>query len=921
MSRDLRSIRALAILALGASLAGCGAAHLEAFSYQFADNQASSLEGVLARLPAPSQASRPTNATGAPLLVATTHDAPRQLEAIDPSTAEVRWSYALDAQTRPEILGDLVLCSDRARLVALDAASGRLRWQRALPDLAYVGAARDGGTVFLAFTVGALGGARRDGDLVAVDAATGSERWRHRITGVLGQPAAEGGVVFVPYERQSISMLDALTGDEIARVRSTDDVIAWVRADPSGIYYGHRGLYRLTSGSAAGTRAAATRIEPPIPSIPPLHEGEQERPVDLEDDGFLPKPGTRSARGRIHLYASPRLATTDEPVAVLDDTYYFVYYRYVFAMNVDGSLRWARILEQDVIGAQVLEGGLFTVGEQGQLRVLDRVNGQDAWSGGSAMQLSSVAIDVAGLPITPSAAAPRPVREVLNEIALDPDNRLVAARAYAVRLLGALPEPEITRDLLDLYQQRSMPRALRDAIAATLRTRTSGSEFLVAALSTRYDFIEETSGPPLELIVPSLIQMHATDAVPGLVQQMNDHETSAAALPIVVQAIAELGDASVVPALRAFLILYRADSTFSEHAEPLVEAARGIFQLGGPEGRELLTALAGEPRTLPLVTQAIGGLYEAEERQARELAAREEADAARAADEAAREARAALPTALSQEQINQVFAEHAETLRDCVAGEVQRNPLLGQVRVVFILTNDGRASEIGVAPSSDELTRCMTERVAAFEFPQFRQRRQRAAFTIALRGGQPTATSSEGVLDQALAPSAPWWTWWDRRAEAGARTTLDAAEDVSLAWWTARPAPERPTATAMPTPAVPEGTDATTLPPAAGGGSASGQGGSSASGGSPWWVGAGESPEGDASEEAPPPAPAPEPAPAEPAQPRGRRGRTTPPTPPTRPGLPSQIQPTAPPAQPSPPAQPAPPAQPETPWWAPAEGG
>jgi outer membrane protein assembly factor BamB len=943
----LRMIGALGLAGYGASLAACGGAGTgtAAFSHQFADNQAESFNEVMERLPAPQAAARPDNATGAHLAVVTTHEEPRQVIAIDLDSGQQRWSFALDAQTRPEIHGDVVLSSERHRVVAIDLATGRQRWELSLPDLAYVGADRDGDTLYLSFTVGALGGARRDGHLVAVDAQSGSERWRHEIEGVFGQPAASGGMVLVPYERQNISVLDELTGYELARLRSTDDVIAWIRHDPTGIYYGHRGLYRLTHDSVHGTRDRAMHIEPPIPSVPPLREGEAERPVELEDDGFLPKPGTRTARGRIRLYYAPRLAQGEEEIGILGETYYFVYYRYVFGMNADGTLRWARILEQDVIGAQVTENGLFTVGEQGQMRVLGRNNGEDAWSGGSAMQLSSVALDVAGFSATPTAAEPRPLREALNEIALDPDNRLVAGRAYAMRLLAALPDPEITRDLLDLYQQRSMPRALRDAIAATLRTRTSGSEHLVAALSRRYDFIEGTEGPPLELIVPSLIEMRATQAVPGLVQQLNDHETSPAALVLVARAVAELGDASVLPALRNFLVLYRADSSFAENAEALSWAAQGIFRLGGPEGRQLLSALAADSRTVAPLSASINGFYENEQRQAQELAAREAADAQRAADEAARQAEAALPNRLTQDQINQVFAEHTEPLRACVAGEVQRNPLLGQVRLVFILTGEGHATEIGVAPSTPELVECMTGHVSQIAFPRFRQSRQRGSFTVALRGGQPVAATSQSALEQRLPTDAPWWTWWTRRAEAGAVTTIGAAEGVTLAWWDRRAAPVQTTTTG-PTVAVPEGTDlhtttvgsgtdvstgtgtgsGSTTTTGAGTESGGGTDASSGAGGTPWWMGAGagaDAPEETEPAPAPPAAPPPPPEPA----PRGRRGRRgAQPTPPAAP--PAQpTPPAAPPAQPTPPAappaQPTPPAQPapeENPWWVGAEG-
>jgi hypothetical protein len=896
-----------------AAIAGCGGDQ-RAFSHQFADNQQEDFAAVLERLPDSRPNSSPQNALGEPLAVVTTHGASgeRRIAAIAVASGEERWSHAIDAQTRPEILGDLVLTSERHQIVAIELRTGQVRWTTRLQDLAYVGATRDGDTIYWSATVGALGGARRVGHVAAVDAQSGDERWRHEVNGVFGQPSAAGGMVMVPWERQNIAILDELSGTELARLRSTDDVLAWTFQDPTGIYYGHRSVYRLTHRSTSGEREESTHLSVPIPELPVLHEGEVAREVELFDDGFIPKPGTRTARGRIRLYFAPAPTATSDDVGILGDTYYFVFYRYVFGYDLEGHMRWARILEQDVIGAQPTEQGLFVVGEQGRMRVLDRDSGLDRWSGGTEAQLASVALDVAGFSegSEPSEATPS-LRERLSAVAVDPDNRLVPARAYAILNLAAIDEPEITRDLLDLYSQQSMPGGLRTAIGSALQTRRSGGEHLIEALGRRYDFIENTSAPPLEVIVPSLLQMRATQAVPGLVQQMNDHETPPAVLPMVVRAVTELGDASIVPALEHFLVLYHADSTFHEAGEALAMAAEGIFRLGGPEGRQMLTALAAENRTIAPLREAIGGYFTAEQQQAEALARRQAEEAEQALAAAARQAEEALPGRLTQEQIDATFAGHADPLRECVAGEIARNPELGQVRLVFILNNDGRAADLTVAPNTPELVQCMQERVTSIEFPRFRQRRMRSSFVIRVRGGAgevggpPTASGSAAEIPE----GAPWWTWWQRRA-----STTPQAD--ARPWWERRPAPVRAVAaTPAATPTVPVST--TTSGSAEGAGST---GEAAESGGTPWWVGAGAD---DSSAQE---APAPEAAPAAPAagaaRGRGRargRGQTPAAQPPA--AQPPAAQPPAaqPPAAQPPAAQP--PAQEERPWWAPAEGG
>jgi hypothetical protein len=401
---------------------------------------------------------------------------------------------------------------------------------------------------------------------------------------------------------------------------------------------------------------------------------------------------------------------------------------------------------------------------------------------------------------------------------------------------------------------------------------------------------------------------------------MNDHETPASVLPQVVQAVVELGDASVVPALERFLVLYHSDSTFAEHPEALVWAATGIFRHGGPPGREGLTALASDARTLAGLRDGITGLFDAERRGEEERLAREAADAEAAAAEAARRAEAELPDRLSQEQINQTFAEHAEPLRECVAGEIGRNPVLGQVRLVFILNSDGRPDEIGVAPNTPELVACMQERVSAIAFPRFRARRMRATFTISVRGGAPvTPSAPSSVLEPAIPADAPWWTFWERRATATSAAPRDPAVRP---FWEPREAPvvATPTGTGGGTTGGTEGTTGTPGGGTGETGSGTTEGGGT-EGGTPWWTGSGASEEEEIETPAPPPPPA-----EEPRGRRGRRGRRgaeapAPAPEPTPPAAPPPAAPPAPepPAAP-PPAPPAPPAEEENPWWAPTEG-
>ncbi|MEM9075360.1 MAG: PQQ-binding-like beta-propeller repeat protein, partial [Myxococcota bacterium] len=353
---------------------GCGPTiNTTAFNYRFADNRAEDVAAILQGTPGAAGAST-SNATGEPLIVATTHAeeaSARQVVALRPS-GETLWSVTFDARTRPEILGDVIMTSSRQEVVALDLRNGSELWRQDDEGLAYVGATRSGNTIMYVVSVGVAGGATRVGHIRAVDARTGSRLWDYEIAGILGRPEAYGQYVFIPWDRQNIAILDIATGFEKARLRSTDDVIAWVHAHPSGLYYGGPGIYRFDERSANGVKSESTYRQPPIPGAP--------REPTIEDDGFYPMPGTRSARGRIRIYFAPS-GPTEGSVSVVGGRFYYVYYRYVFAFDDSDQLVWARMLDQDVIRAEVLESGFFVVGEGGAFRLLDTNTGADRWTG------------------------------------------------------------------------------------------------------------------------------------------------------------------------------------------------------------------------------------------------------------------------------------------------------------------------------------------------------------------------------------------------------------------------------------------------------------------------------------------------------------------------------------------------------------
>ena len=111
-----------------------------------------------------------------------------------------------------------------------------------------------------------------------------------------------------------------------------------------------------------------------------------------------------------------------------------------------------------------------------------------------------------------------------------------------------------------VYTDPATPDGLRDTVAAALEKRSIGSQYLVQALDMHYDFIAQTEPAPMDVIAPALITMKERSAVPGLLSQLTDHETPLDHLPLILNAIIELGDASVTDTLKNFVTRYHADS-------------------------------------------------------------------------------------------------------------------------------------------------------------------------------------------------------------------------------------------------------------------------------------------------------------------------------------------------------------------------
>lgn len=732
-----------AIVAIVAT--ACAAPSPPAFDAHRGDDSSRALADVLSRLAITDANAEVRGATGAPRIVAATRGGEPALVALDLVSGRVRWRVAVPSATRPEILGDVVLVTTADAWVAIDADTGHVLWRLTPPDPVLFGAARSGTRLFMAT------GSRDPaavGHLVALDARNGTSLWTREAPAPLGRPVARGGFVWVPWQRQYLAVLDAADGRERARLRATDHAVEWVDADAAGIVFGDREFMRLTP-RYDGTRAASPRLALPIdelPGSPALHPS-----------AFAPLAPVGSVHGRIGIH----YALDGSPgVRLWDDRYYFVFYRAVLAFNLAGHPLWARVLDDDVVAAAAAPGGLVAVLASGRVLPLAAQSGADGTAFDFGVALDAADIDATGFAIPASAAPPASPRSGLLSIAIDGDARLLPVRAFAVRQLAALPAPEATRDLLDVYAQRNAPPELLRVVADALQARAAGSEHLVDALATHYDFLERTQPAPLPVIVPALVRARETRAVAGLLEWMGDPETPATMLPGIVGAVADLGDASVVQPLHELLRVYRADSAFAQAPDALVAAARGVVRHDATNGRARVMSIADAPDTSPRLAAALRDLLTEADGQVR------------APQAVAVAPPPALPALLGPEQIHATFVEHVADLRACVLEELERDPKLLQVRLAFIVEHDGSTHAWSFVPNRAAFADCLYPRVRDYRFPPFRRSRQVATYRVALR---PPAT-----VAQPTTPATTHATWW---AHARERAPSSADTVARTPWW------------------------------------------------------------------------------------------------------------------------------------------
>jgi outer membrane protein assembly factor BamB len=565
------------------------------------DNDRAALSSALSQRQL-AQKPTPTNTAHKPraFVVETGSGSQKTLVAFDLENTKVLWKADADVQSRVWVGGDFVVTLESKQLVARDQQKGAVRWK--LPVTGeFVGATADVDHAYLVWREGS--GQHPKWWLGAFDGGSGAQLWKIDAEGSLGSPAAHGGLVYVPFLTQWLSIVDAKTGKQLTRLRGIDEQISTVRTTSTDAYYGSKqGVFRLDVRSASGKRADATYGQVKIPAQ--LDRTTYGRDVyDAVQSGY-----TASDRARV-LFTTQ--ASDAGPMKFTGDSYAIHYFRYVFGFGTNGELTWAYSNPRDELVASDHTGAaIVALSASGDLVALDPKTGAVLMKGklGTSARVLGATFDADGW--APSAQTEKiETISALVAIARDHDARFDKVKELAVSALAKLPGGDVTKELLAVLSDARAPQKLKDTVVELLMTRKDPASLpvLTAQLGVHSDFLAKTEPESLGPVAKAIAGLAGVKLDPAIVapalaalqSHLDAPSTQIPDLILVIDAMAAIGAGGERPALASHLLLYHAEDELGGDPAWAKAIVTALQTHGGPGERELLRQVAADKRTKP----------------------------------------------------------------------------------------------------------------------------------------------------------------------------------------------------------------------------------------------------------------------------------------------------------------------------------
>jgi len=498
-----------------------------------------------------------------------------------------RFDHAIDA--RPRVAGTLVVASGAGKVFALDARSGRKLWSRPSPGKLR-GAGDDGKTTVVSVEpstgVSLLLAVGRDGEV----------KRELRADVAMGSPAVVGNHAFIPWQNQYVTVYELGSGEEVARaILRHQTSHAFVVG--GSLYFGEVGVTRFDDRIGDAARGQGSTLDLPARELPG-------KPRWLRPGGFAGEVDS-DALDSIRSYARPEPG--DEGIVLDRSRYYSTYYRIVVGLReTTGELAWVRRLSEDAIGGAAYDGGLALCLRSGQVAFFGAPTGAPGGTVSLGQPVRACVVQADTLDHAPPAGRAESLVEQISQVIDVTETEMVMMHGFLLRELISLDGPKATQRLIELAVDTRTPPDLVDEVREGLASRRNGSEYMLAALEKRYDYLEGvTVPPPVGPLADALGAMEEARAAPMLAKHLNDPANSSDDVKRAAKALEKLATEEQLGELRKFLALYRATAHDDDIISAVISVAKAILKIGGAEGRELVRDAAQDPMTVPMLQQPL----------------------------------------------------------------------------------------------------------------------------------------------------------------------------------------------------------------------------------------------------------------------------------------------------------------------------
>lgn len=565
-------------------------------------------------------------------------------------------------------------------------------WRFSLDStLDFMGMDFDNDMIFIVLsTSGPVASNFRDGRIIALK-NDGSKQWEIEANAQLGKPVASSGMVFIPGDRMFISILSGNDGQELAKIRSTDDLISYIfktrDQNREEIYYGGVNLYKLTLNSASGKKSSSDIYLSNLPKLP----GEP----NFAPDSYTPE-NFKLAYNKIRLI--PSFNKNCNSGVCLNDISYLFYRSVLSFQPQNGSIIKADFLPEDIARITHDKCNYFGVTQKGtvievsnKLEVTKEKNlGISIAAAGFSQSLSNDYCDEQYSPV------PEQIIPSLLKVIFSTDNRMLNLRKLAVVLMGSFQDSESSKQLLDIISNTSVPQPLKEIGKIILRSNPPEPKVLLNKLDIHYNYLNKTDRPPSGTIATIFGDKIDNDTLEELLSHLEDHETSVDELPEISRAIFEHGSKNIVQRVAKFIKTYHSDSDFTNDFQTLSYLSMFLAKMGTNKEKEFLKNITSDPFTHTYLTDKIKAILKIEPSKI-------------IIDET---------SPVDETKILTLIKKKRADLIPCMEGAKNRNNQQQEVKLNITVTPEGKIFSIKTEPYDSTLLGCITIPLDEVRFPQ-----------------------------------------------------------------------------------------------------------------------------------------------------------------------------------------------------------